>query len=99
MTLLQPYQPVNKCLQRNLYFPLPEILETRLADLGVGFTRNRPAGVMPKSCCLLALCLTLCFQGPHYWVLKGSRALTIRSLEAQGKSFIRLGGLVSCIVL
>ena len=26
--------------------------------------------------------LTLCFQGPYYWVLKGSRALTIRSLEA-----------------
>ena len=24
------------------------------------------------------------FEGPHYWVLKGSRALTIRSLEAQG---------------
>ena len=95
MPLLQPYQPVNKCLQRNHYFPLPEIPETRLADRGVGFTRNRPAGVMPKSCCLLALC----FQGPYYWVLKGSRALTIRSLEAQGKSFIRLGGLVSCIVL
>ena len=28
--------------------------------------------------------MTLCFQGPWYWVLKGSRALTIRSLEAWG---------------
>ena len=26
--------------------------------------------------------LTLGFQGPHCWVLTGSRALTIRSLEA-----------------
>ena len=29
--------------------------------------------------------VTLCFQGPYYWVLKGSRALTIRSLEALGR--------------
>ena len=26
--------------------------------------------------------VTLCFRGPNYWVLKGSRVLTIRSLEA-----------------
>ena len=26
--------------------------------------------------------VSLCFQEPNYWVLKGSRALTIRSLEA-----------------
>ena len=28
--------------------------------------------------------VTLGFQGPYYWVLKGSRALTIRSFEALG---------------
>ena len=28
--------------------------------------------------------ITLCFQGPNYRVLEGSRALTIRSLEAWG---------------
>ena len=27
-------------------------------------------------------CLTLGFQGPYYWVRKGSTALTVRSLEA-----------------
>ena len=27
--------------------------------------------------------VSLCFQGPYYWVLKGPRALTIGSLEAQ----------------
>ena len=31
--------------------------------------------------------VTLCFQGPYYWVLKGSRALIIRSLEAQGQAW------------
>ena len=30
--------------------------------------------------------LALGFQGPNYWVLKGSRALSIRSLEASGNS-------------
>ena len=35
--------------------------------------------------CMVFVCRygrTLCIQGPYYLVLKGSRALTIRSLEA-----------------
>ena len=30
---------------------------------------------------------TLCLQGPYYGVLKGSRALTLMSLEGQGLGF------------
>ena len=36
---------------------------------------------------------SLCLQGPYYWVLKGSRALTMRSLEGSGL-FIEEGPLV-----
>ena len=36
---------------------------------------------------IMVLAITLCIRGPNYWVLKGPRALTIRSLEAQGKYY------------
>ena len=37
--------------------------------------------------------IPLCFQGPYYWVLKRSRALTISSLEAYSSKF-ELGSLL-----
>ena len=48
-----------------------------LKEAGGSIPNSSPSGQS-----LFQLQLTLGFQGPNYWVLKGSRALTIRVLEA-----------------
>ena len=53
--------------------------------MGLG-SRGSGPGVLV--CSVSKLCMTLCFQGPYEWVLKGSRAVTIRSLEASGERML-----------